>query len=118
MMPLLTNNQTVKRGSAKQIIIGILPLVQVSLILSSCGGTGVADSMVRVYSENLTATGIIVDKAGYIVCGAQAVSGADSISVELKPGTSFGGRVVCIDSARDIAVIKMEGTYPALKPVL
>ncbi len=44
--------------------------------------------------------------------------GANSISVEIKPGTSFGGRVICVDSARGIAIIKMEGNYPALKAVL
>ncbi len=88
------------------------------LILSSCGGTGATDSLVRIYADDVTATGIIVDKAGYVVSGAQAVSGAVSISVELKPGTSFGGRVVCVDSARDLAVIKVEGNYPALKPVV
>lgn len=100
------------------ILYGILPLVLIVLILCSCGGAGAADSLVRVYADDVTATGIIVDKVGYIVTGAHAVSGANSIAVELKPGTSFGGRVVCVDSARDIAVIKMEGNYPSLKPVI
>jgi len=118
MMPLLKNKPAIRRGSNRPIITGVLSLILLSLILSSCGGTGAADSLVRVYADDVTVTGIIVDKAGYVVSGAQAVSGAESISVELKPGTSFAGRVVCVASARGIAVIKIEGNYPALKPVL
>ena len=117
-MPLPMNKRTVMRGYARLIIPGTLALVLLSLILSSCGGSGATDSLVKVHADDVTATGIIVDMAGYVVSGAQAVSGADSISVELKQGTSFAGRVVCVDSARDIAVIKLEGNYPALKPVI
>jgi len=116
-MSLLKNQPMIRRGSARLSIIGILTFVLLSLILSSCGG-GAADSLVRVYADDVIATGIVVDKDGYVISGAQAVSGANSVSVELKPGTNFAGRVVCVDSARGIAVIKMEGNYPALKPVL
>ena len=117
MMPSLMSIQMLRRGYARLIITGILPLVLLSVIMSSCG-TGVADSLVRVSAGDVTATGIIVDKGGYVVTGAQADNGANSISVELKPGTSFGGRVICVDRIRGIAVIKMEGNYPALGPVL
>ena len=112
------NRQSILGGFARLTLSGIVPLVLLSLLLSSCGGGGAADSLVKVYADDVIATGIIVDKGGYVVSGAQAVSGAGLVSVELKPGTSFAGRVICVDSARDIAVIKVEGSYPALKPVL
>jgi S1-C subfamily serine protease len=118
MRPSLKNQQALRRGFTRLIITGILPLVLLSLILCSCGNPGAADSLVRVYADDVAAAGIFVDKAGYVVTGAKAVSGADSISLEPKPGTSFAGRVICVDSARDLAVIKMEGNYPALKPSL
>jgi len=118
MMPLSKNHPTMRRGFARPSIIGMLTLILLSFILSSCGGGGAADSLVRVNAGDVIATGILVDKAGYVVSGAQAVKGADSFSVELKPGVNYAGRVICTDSARDIAVIKIEGNYPALKPVL
>ena len=117
-MPSLMSIQVLRRCCARLIKNGILPLVLLSLTMSSCVGTGAADSLVRIYADDVIATGIIVDKGGYVVSGAQAVSGAVSISMELKPGTSFVGRVVCVDSARDLAVIKVEGNYPAVKPVV
>ena len=117
-MHLLTGIQILRRGNARLIIKGILPLVLLSLAMCSCVGSGAADSLVKLYEGDITATGIIVDAAGYVVSGAQAVSGADQVSVELKPGMSFTGRVACVDRARDLAVIKLEGSFPALKPVV
>jgi peroxiredoxin len=96
----------------------ILPLIIMAAVLSSCSGPGITDSLVKVYADNTAVNGIIVDKAGYVVTGDRAVSGSSGISIELKPGQSYAGRLVCRDSARDLAVIKMEGNYPALKPAL
>lgn len=118
MMPSLEKKLTPEPALVMRILSAIIPLLLLPLVLSSCGGGGAADSLVRVNAGDVIATGIVVDKAGYVVSGAQAVKGADSFSVELKPGVSFAGRVICTDSARDIAVIKIEGNYPALKPVL
>ena len=87
-------------------------------VLSACSGPGVADSLVTVYADGTEVNGIIVDKAGYVVTGDKAVGGSNAISVELKPGQSYAGRLVCRDSARDLALIKMEGDYPVLKPAL
>ncbi len=74
-MTSLMRIQMLRQGYARLIITGILPLVLLSLILSSCGGNGVADSLVRVSAGDVTTTGIIVDKGGYVVTGAQAVGG-------------------------------------------
>jgi S1-C subfamily serine protease/peroxiredoxin len=102
----------------RAITVLILPLITVIAILSACGGPGITDSLVKVQSGDAVVNGIIVDKAGYIVTGGGAVSGAGALSVELKPGQSYSGRLICRDSARDLSIIKMEGDYPALKPAL
>ena len=87
-------------------------------VLSGCSGAGAADSLVKVYAGDTVVNGIIVDKAGYVVTGDKAVGGSNAISVELKPGQSYAGRLICRDSARDLALIKMDGDYPVLKPAL
>lgn len=120
MMPLQKNNQWFIRGRSTfgVVFAAVFTFILLPLLMCSCSGAGITDSLVRVLADNVTATGIIVDKAGYIVTCAHTVSGANSIAVELKPGTSYEGRVVCTDSARDAAIIKMAGNYPALKPVI
>jgi S1-C subfamily serine protease/peroxiredoxin len=106
------NNRHVNHRS---IFAAIFPLIAAAALLCSCSGPIIADSLVKVYAGDTVVNGIIVDKAGYIVTGKQAVSGSDSLSVELKPGQSYAGRLICADSARDLAVLKIEGNYPELK---
>jgi len=96
----------------------ILPLIMMAAVLSGCSGAGAADSLVKVYADDAVVNGIIVDKAGYVVTGNKAVSGSNAISIELKAGQSYAGRLICRDSARDLALIKIEGDYPGLKPAL
>jgi S1-C subfamily serine protease/peroxiredoxin len=96
----------------------VLPLIILAAVLSACSGPGIADSLVMVYADDTAVNGIIIDKAGYIVTGDSAVSGSKAISVEIKAGQSYAGHLICRDSARGLAVIKMEGNYPALKPAL
>jgi peroxiredoxin len=109
------NSIKIKRRS---IIAAIFPLIAAATLLCSCSGPGIADSLVKVYAGDTVVNGIIVDKAGYIVTGDRAVSGSSALSIELKPGQSYAGRLICSDSARDLAIIKMEGNYPELKPAL
>ena len=96
----------------------ILPLIIVAAVLSACSGPGIADSLVKVQSGDAVVNGIIIDSAGYIVTGAGALGDAGALSVELKAGQSYTGRLICRDSARNLAILKMEGDYPALKPAL
>jgi len=109
------NNRYINRRS---FFAAIFPLIAAAALLCSCSGPGIADSLVKVYADDTAVNGIIVDKAGYIVTGNQAVSGSNSLSIELKPGQSYTGRLICADSARDLAVLKMEGNYPELKPAI
>ncbi|MGA2367264.1 MAG: trypsin-like peptidase domain-containing protein [Dehalococcoidia bacterium] len=70
----------------------------------------------RIYTDNDTLTGVIIDKAGYVVTSAQRIGGG-KIEIELKPGsTRYEGILLCTDYLRDIAVIKIKGNYPALQP--
>jgi len=102
----------------KAVLVLLLPLISIAAILGACGGPGIVDSLVTVQADDAVVSGIIVDNAGYIVTGSDVLGNAGALSVELKPGQSYTGRLICRDSVRDLAVIKMEGDYPALKPAL
>ena len=97
-------------------VILIFALALFSLILCSCSNK-VVDSVVRIYTDNDTLTGVIIDKAGYVVTSAQRVEGGGKIGIELKPGGArYEGTLLCTDYVRDVAVIKIKGDYPALQP--
>ncbi len=117
MTRLLLENPPInsRTHKIKIAVILIFALALFSLILCSCSSK-VADSVVRIYTDNDTLTGVIVDKAGYVATSAQRI-GSGKIAIELKPGGSrYDGTLLCTDYLRDIAVIKIKGNYPALQP--
>jgi len=54
-------------------------------------------------------SGVIVDSNGIILTNAHVVNQADQVSVNLKDGRTFDGKVLGADSVTDLAVIKIEG---------
>ncbi|NJK41467.1 MAG: PDZ domain-containing protein [Acaryochloridaceae cyanobacterium SU_2_1] len=55
-----------------------------------------------------TGSGFILNKDGLILTNAHVVDGADKVTVVLKDGRSFEGKVMGQDSLTDVAVIKIE----------
>jgi Do/DeqQ family serine protease len=62
-------------------------------------------------------SGVIITANGRILTNAHVVKGADDISVTLQDGTELGAKVVGVDPHADLAVIQLEGTFPALRPI-
>jgi S1-C subfamily serine protease len=53
-------------------------------------------------------SGFITDKSGIILTNAHVVSGADRVTVTLKDGREFEGKVTGTDEVSDLAVVKIE----------
>jgi Do/DeqQ family serine protease len=58
--------------------------------------------------ERGTGSGFIVSDDGQIFTNAHVVAGADQVSVTLKDGRTFAGRVMGADPLTDVAVVKIE----------
>lgn len=58
--------------------------------------------------ERGTGSGFIVSDDGQIFTNAHVVAGADQVSVTLKDGRTFAGKVLGSDPLTDVAVIKIE----------
>ncbi|HEY9910211.1 MAG TPA: HhoA/HhoB/HtrA family serine endopeptidase [Thermosynechococcaceae cyanobacterium] len=54
-------------------------------------------------------SGFIVDRAGVILTNAHVIDGADKVTVTLKDGRIFEGKVRGIDEVTDMAVVKING---------
>jgi S1-C subfamily serine protease len=55
-------------------------------------------------------SGIIYNSNGWILTNHHVVTGAGSITVELKDGRSFAGTVYGIDTLTDLAIVKIDAT--------
>jgi serine protease Do len=62
-------------------------------------------------------SGVIVTANGRILTNAHVVNGAQEITVTLQDGTDVKAKVVGKDTRADLAVIQLEGKFPALKPI-
>ncbi len=54
-------------------------------------------------------SGFIIDRSGVIVTNAHVVGGADKVTVILKDGRQFEGKVQGTDEVTDLAVVKIDG---------
>ena len=62
-------------------------------------------------------SGVIVTAGGRILTNAHVVKGADEITVSLDDGNDYDAKVVGIDPKTDVAVIQLQGKFPALHPI-
>jgi S1-C subfamily serine protease len=54
-------------------------------------------------------SGVIIDKSGLVMTNAHVVDKADKVTVRLKDGRKFEGKVQGVDEVTDIAVVKFNG---------
>lgn len=62
-------------------------------------------------------SGFIIGANGMILTNAHVVSGVDTVSVMLKDGRTFQGKVIGTDSVTDVAVIKIQANNLPTIPV-
>jgi len=58
--------------------------------------------------ERGTGSGFILSKDGRVITNAHVVEGSDTVSVTLKDGQTYEGRVLGVDPVTDVAVLKIE----------
>jgi serine protease Do len=62
-------------------------------------------------------SGFIYDAEGWIVTNRHVVAGAEELTVELKDGRRFDGRVYGIDTLTDLAIVKVDETGLPVAPI-
>lgn len=62
-------------------------------------------------------SGFVIDKSGIILTNSHVVNGADKVTVTLKDGRTFEGKVRGFDEVTDLAVVKINGTDLPIAPL-
>ncbi|MGD0281268.1 MAG: DegQ family serine endoprotease [Dissulfurispiraceae bacterium] len=65
----------------------------------------------REHKQASLGSGVIIDKAGYILTNNHVVKDADEIKIKLSDGREFIGKVIGTDQKTDIAVIKINSDH-------
>lgn len=70
----------------------------------------------KEYKQASLGSGVIVERAGYILTNNHVVKDADEIRIKLADGRDFKGKVIGTDPKTDIAVIKIDADHlPVVK---
>jgi S1-C subfamily serine protease len=62
-------------------------------------------------------SGFLIDKSGILLTNSHVVNGADKVTVTLKDGRKFEGKVRGVDEVTDLAVVKIEGRNLPIAPL-
>jgi Do/DeqQ family serine protease len=68
-----------------------------------------ADGIPKEQEERGSGSGFIISQDGILLTNAHVVEGADSVTVTLRDGREFKGKVLGTDSLTDVAAIRIEG---------
>ena len=70
--------------------------------------------VVTVRTDKSIGTGFIVNREGYIVTNAHVIAGAQRLAVVTYDRQLISAQLIGSDAVRDVALLKIEGTHPAL----
>jgi S1-C subfamily serine protease len=73
--------------------------------------------MPREFRQHGQGSGFIIKSNGTILTNAHVVAGADNVSVRLRDGRNFTGKVLGLDEVSDLAVVKIDGTDLPVAPI-
>ena len=63
-----------------------------------------------VIPDSGVGSGVLFDANGWILTNRHVVAGSDVVTVELKDGSRYEGRIYGIDTLTDLAIVKVEAT--------
>jgi S1-C subfamily serine protease len=72
--------------------------------------TGGVDPNAIDLPEQGIGSGVIFNPNGWILTNRHVVAGSNSLTVELKDGTTYPGEIYGIDSLTDLAIVKVDAT--------
>ena len=71
------------------------------------------DSVVALWTPTAHASGFVIDANGLVATSQRAIGSATSIEVQLSPSVKVAGTVLAADSARDVALLRIDPNIAA-----
>ncbi len=106
----LTNSETKVSTLQADLIKATAEIVKVQ---SSVNATPLADliasvepTVVRITTSSASGSGVIINRAGYVLTAAHVVSNVSSATIMMPGGERFASTVIARDIQRDLAILK------------
>lgn len=75
------------------------------------------DAVVLVRTDHGTGSGVVVSSDGFVATAAHVVGDRDEVGVQLRDGPELRARVVRVDPAMDLAVVRVDGRGFPCRPL-
>jgi serine protease Do len=99
--PLKINEQSVVVSIAQSISPAVVTI-------TSTQGGGRANNPMALPATGV-GSGVIFDKAGWILTNRHVVCGAQSLNIQLSDSRNFTGKIYGIDTLTDLAIVQVQG---------
>jgi len=103
-------------SSEEQVNIAVYEGVNRSVVNINTKATVAAGLFLLEVPSEGAGSGIVLDRLGHILTNFHVIEGAQEIQVMLHEGSSHAARVVGIDPATDVAVLKVDAPPAGLQP--
>jgi len=114
-LPAVANNSRVLTDE-ERINIAVYEAVNRSVVNINTKAVAAGLFLMEVPSEG-AGSGIVLDRQGHVLTNFHVVDGAREIQALLYDGSSHSAKVIGVDPATDVAVIKLEAPEAILHPV-
>ena len=119
----LTTSAAGSASSAQQVslqessaIISAAQKVSPAVVkITSTAGANTTDP--NALPDTGVGSGVIYDAKGWILTNRHVVAGSDQLTVRLKDGREFTGKIYGYDTLTDLAIVKIEATGLTVAPV-
>jgi serine protease Do len=100
-------------------VVNIDTISRVSVRVNLFGDPWLDDALGgrRTVRRTGSGSGVIIDRAGYLLTNEHVVHGADEIAITLSSGQKFRGRVIGADAETDVALVKIDGSGLPAAPI-
>lgn len=114
---ILNTAITINSSEIDTVITKVVEEIEPAVVTVVGTIPGVQTFFGRTSESQVSGSGFIVSENGYIVTNNHVVEDASDLYVVLSDGTELEAEIVSRDIYADLAVLKVEGTMPAVAPL-
>ncbi len=106
--PIVVDESSAIIDAAAKVSPAVVRIISTSTVFDPFSGN---------IPETGVGSGVIYDPNGWILTNRHVVAGSNQLTVELKDGRQFQGRIYGVDTLTDLAIVKIDATGLPTAPI-
>lgn len=115
--PIVNTSISINSSEIDTVITRVVEEIEPAVVTVVGTIPGTQTFFGRTADSQVSGSGFIISEDGYIVTNNHVIEDASALYVVLSDGTELEAEIVSRDIYADLAVLKVEGTMPAVAPL-